>query len=71
MNVYDILKERGLIAQVTHEEEVRELLGKEKVTFYTAIGWLVAEMEDRMTRHVIQAVPLLCVCAVIQDTFQD
>ena len=34
MNVYDILKERGLIAQVTHEDEVRELLGKEKVTFY-------------------------------------
>ena len=33
-NVYDVLKERGLIAQVTHEEEVRELLGKEKVTFY-------------------------------------
>ena len=33
-NVYDILKERGLIAQVTHEEEIRELLGKEKVTFY-------------------------------------
>ena len=33
-NVYDILKERGLIAQVTHEEEVRELLGKEKVKFY-------------------------------------
>ena len=34
MNVYDILKERGLIAQVTHEDEVRELLGKESVTFY-------------------------------------
>lgn len=34
MNVYDVLKERGLIAQVTHEEEIRELLGKEKVTFY-------------------------------------
>lgn len=33
-NVYDILKERGLIAQVTHEEEIRELLGKESVTFY-------------------------------------
>ncbi len=33
-NVYDILKERGLIAQTTHEEEIRELLGKEKVTFY-------------------------------------
>ncbi len=33
-NVYDILKERELIAQTTHEEEIRELLGKEKVTFY-------------------------------------
>lgn len=33
-NVFDILKERGFIQQVTHEEEVRELLGKEKVTFY-------------------------------------
>ncbi len=33
-NVYDILLERGFIEQVTHEEEVRELLGKERVTFY-------------------------------------
>lgn len=33
-NVYDILKERGFIEQTTHEEEIRELLGKEKVTFY-------------------------------------
>jgi tyrosyl-tRNA synthetase len=33
-NVYDILVERGFIEQCTHEEEVRELLGKEKVTFY-------------------------------------
>ncbi len=33
-NVFDILKERGLIAQTTHEEEIRELLGREKVTFY-------------------------------------
>ncbi len=33
-NVYDILEERGLIAQTTHAEEIRELLGKEKVTFY-------------------------------------
>ncbi|MCX7708256.1 MAG: tyrosine--tRNA ligase [Clostridia bacterium] len=33
-NVFDMLKERGVIAQVTHEDEVRELLGKEKVTFY-------------------------------------
>ena len=33
-NVYDVLKERGLIAQVTHEDEIRQLLGSEKVTFY-------------------------------------
>lgn len=33
-NIYDILTERGFIEQVTHEEEVRELLGKESVTFY-------------------------------------
>ena len=33
-NVFDVLKERGLIAQCTHENEIRELLGKEKVTFY-------------------------------------
>jgi len=33
-NVFDILKERGFIAQTTHEEKIRDLLGKEKVTFY-------------------------------------
>ena len=33
-NVFDILKERGFIEQCTHEDEIRELLGKEKVTFY-------------------------------------
>ncbi len=33
-NVYDILMERGFIEQCTHPEEVRELLGKESVTFY-------------------------------------
>ncbi|SHJ49968.1 tyrosyl-tRNA synthetase [Anaerocolumna jejuensis DSM 15929] len=33
-NVYDILLERGFIEQTTHEQEIKELLGKEKVTFY-------------------------------------
>jgi len=33
-NVYDVLLERGFIEQTTHETEIRELLGKEKVTFY-------------------------------------
>jgi len=33
-NVFDILKARGFIEQCTHEDEARELLDKEKVTFY-------------------------------------
>lgn len=33
-NVFDVLAERGLIAQTTHEKEIRELLANEKVTFY-------------------------------------
>ncbi len=32
-NVFDILQERGFIEQITHEEEVKELLAKESVTF--------------------------------------
>lgn len=34
MNVFDTLLERGFIEQTTHENEIRELLEKEKVTFY-------------------------------------
>ncbi len=33
-NVFDTLMERGYIKQTTHEDEIRELLGKESVTFY-------------------------------------
>lgn len=33
-NVYDVLLERGFIEQVTHEEEVKELLSKPGVPFY-------------------------------------
>ncbi len=33
-NVFDVLKERGYIAQCTDEEAVRDLLGKKSVTFY-------------------------------------
>ena len=33
-NVFDTLKERGFIAQTTHEDKIRELLGNESVTFY-------------------------------------
>ena len=33
-NVFDVLKERGMIEQCTNEEEIRKLLGSEPVTFY-------------------------------------
>lgn len=33
-NVFDTLKERGFIAQLTHEEPIKNLLNNEKVTFY-------------------------------------
>ena len=34
MSVFDVLQERGFIAQVSHEDEIREMLEKEKITFY-------------------------------------
>lgn len=33
-NVFDILNERGFIKQTSNEQEIREALGKERVTFY-------------------------------------
>jgi len=58
-NVYDILLERGYIKQITHEEEVRELLGKEKVTFYigfdpTADSLHVGHFLQMMVMHYMQ-----------------
>ncbi|MEG1274166.1 MAG: tyrosine--tRNA ligase [Ruthenibacterium sp.] len=34
-NVFDLFKERGLIAQATDEDAIRNLLSNEKITFYT------------------------------------
>ena len=34
VGVFDELKARGMIAQMTHEEQIREKLNNEKVTFY-------------------------------------
>ena len=34
MSAYDILKERGFLKQLSHEDEIKELLEKEKITFY-------------------------------------
>lgn len=34
-NVFDLFQERGLVAQTTDEQAIRDLLQKEKITFYT------------------------------------
>ena len=34
MSVFDVLQERGFIKQMSHEAEIKELLEKEKITFY-------------------------------------
>lgn len=34
MSVFDTLQERGFIKQMSHENEIKELLEKEKITFY-------------------------------------
>lgn len=34
LSVLEVLYERGFIHQLTHEEEIRDLLAKEKITFY-------------------------------------
>ena len=34
MSVIDTLKERGYLKQLSHEEEIKELLEKEKITYY-------------------------------------
>ena len=45
-NVFDVLKERGFIEQCTHEEEIRELLGNEKIKFYIEVHDTLASAAD-------------------------
>lgn len=33
-SVFDVLKQRGFIGQLTHEEEIKQLLKEKKITFY-------------------------------------
>ena len=37
MQIYEELKARGLIAQVTNEEEIREMVNAGKATFYIGL----------------------------------
>lgn len=55
-NVYDVLEERGYIDNVSHPEEVRELLGKEKITFY--IGY-DATADSLTLGHYLQLMTMM------------
>jgi tyrosyl-tRNA synthetase len=55
-NVYDILLERGYIDQVTYEDELRELLEKEKVTFYIGFD---ATADSLTLGHFIQIMVMM------------
>lgn len=52
-NIYDELKERGFIAQVSHEETVREMLGRAPATFYIGYDGTAASL------HAGSLVPIM------------
>ena len=41
MTIFDELKARGLLAQLTDEEEIKELINNGKATFYIALTLLL------------------------------
>lgn len=43
-NVFDVLKERGYVAQVTHEDQLRERMGREPITFYIGFDATAASL---------------------------
>ncbi len=55
-SVFDVLEERGFIEQVTHEQEVRELLSKESVTFYIGFD---ATADSLHVGHFIQLMVMM------------
>ena len=54
-NVFDTLKERGFIAQTSHEDELRELFANEQVTFYTGYD---ATADSLHIGHFLQAIAM-------------
>ena len=56
MTIYDELVARGLIAQVTNEEEIKELVNNGKATFYIGFDCTADSLH---VGHFIQSSPLL------------
>ncbi len=55
-NVFDTLKERGFIEQTTHENEIRELLGNESVSFYIGFD---PTADSLHVGHFLQAITMM------------
>lgn len=55
-NVFDVLKERGYIDNTSHEEEIRELLGKEKITYYIGFD---ATADSLTLGHFVQLMTMM------------
>ena len=55
-NVFDVLKERGYIDQVTYEDELKELLNKESVAFYVGFD---ATADSLTLGHFIQIMVMM------------
>ena len=51
MSVYDVLKERGFLKQLSHEDEIKELLEKEKITFYIGFDPTACLLYTSYTRN--------------------
>ena len=47
MTVFDELKARGLLAQLTDEEEIKELINNGKATFYIGFDPTAADADGR------------------------
>jgi len=60
-NAYDVLNERGFLKQCSHPEELRELLGKEKLTIlyklsFRWIWWFLNRILFLFFRHFLKKV---------------
>ncbi|SFH58638.1 tyrosyl-tRNA synthetase [Tindallia magadiensis] len=55
-NVFDVLKERGYIAQVTHEEDLRDRMEKDPITFYIGFD---ATAESLHLGHYVQIMAMM------------
>ena len=61
-SVYDVLKERGFIAQCTYEEDLKKALENEKVTFYVGFDPTADSL------HIGHYIPIMAMAIQSRDT---